>query len=489
MALNTSGISIDANGNVAGQAPKASTSAPFVITGLKASQPGGLGSTVANTLPKSQIAAPGQQKATGNAVNTPSNANIASALTSSLSIPAMAKPGGVAAGISIGANGLPVQGSSTASAGPQIQTATPQPYASTTSTTPVNASTGINPNAGQFGTGGIGGTPAQTIPQSSQVPSQTGSQFPQIVSGLASFNPYSNPAVAGAYNSAQNINTQIEQSKTNEANAQAQNFSNPIPIGDQTGRDAVIRNQYLAQQNALASQFQGQSTLFNAGLTGTGQQLTAQNEAAGYSQPQLGSIGQVPFNPTTGSQGSILGSTQPGGLNAAGNLLGQFQGAQTAGAALGGVSASQTQQVEGYKSALQQGKNLQSQLTDLISTFGLNPNDLNAANIGIQKIAQNTSSPQYKILSNYVNDIANTYAQILTPPGGSATDTTRGIATSMLDATASGQSLLSVMQSLDNAAQAKIAGVQTTGGSTTNNNQSTGQGIVQTQAGAVNTNW
>ncbi len=84
-------------------------------------------------------------------------------------------------------------------------------------------------------------------------------------------------------------------------------------------------------------------------------------------------------------------------------------------------------------------------------------------NSGVQLIAQNTSSPQYKILSNYVNDIANTYAQILTPPGGSQTDTTRGLAASMLDATAKGTSILDVMRSLDAAADAKIAGVSTLG--------------------------
>jgi hypothetical protein len=137
-----------------------------------------------------------------------------------------------------------------------------------------------------------------------------------------------------------------------------------------------------------------------------------------------------------------------------------------------GVQGAQATQVEGYKSALQQGKNLQSQLNDLITQLGLNPSDLNLANIGIQKIAANVSSPGYKILSNYVNDIANTYSQILTPPGGSATDTTRGIAASMLDATAKGTTIMDVMRSLDSAAEAKIAGTQTIG--TGNTSGSTG---------------
>lgn len=275
-----------------------------------------------------------------------------------------------------------------------------------------------------------------------------------------------------------------------------------------SGNAAITAQTTAAQQQALA-------TGEEAALQGTGQQLTAEQQAAnaanaaagqatagqgqeisglgtaaGLAQPTLGGIGQVPFSPTDQSQGAPLGSTQPGGIQAAGSLLGELQGAQALGAAPGtaeaGVIGTQKAQVEGYKSALQQGQNLQAQLTDLIGTFGLNPNDINAVNAGLQKIAQNVSSPQYKILSNYVNDIANTYAQVLTPPGGSATDTTRSLATSMLDATAKGTSLIQTMKSLDQAAQAKIAGVSTTG---SQNSVGPKTGTVQTKAGAVNTDW
>ncbi len=185
-----------------------------------------------------------------------------------------------------------------------------------------------------------------------------------------------------------------------------------------------------------------QSPAIGAATTGQGQQFSAANNAAGLAQPrQQGYVNLNPLNPDA-TGGGTAGSA----------------------AALGGATEAQGQQgatVQGYKSALQQGQNLQSQVSDLITSFGLNPNDINAVNAGIQKIANNTSSPQYKILQNYVNDIANTYSQILTPPGGSATDTSRGIAQSMLDATASGQSIMDVMKALDAAAQAKIAGTPT----------------------------
>lgn len=273
------------------------------------------------------------------------------------------------------------------------------------------------------------------------------------------------------------------------------------------GRDAINFQNHEAMRSSLGQQIQGYAASRQANTAALTGQANAQNQAGGLmnqagglyqnaansAQPQLGSIGQVPFNPLNQDQGSVLGSTQPGGLTAAGNLLGQFQGAQAAGAAPGqaqaGVVNTQTQQAAGYQSALQQGQNLQAQLSDLVTTFGLNPSDINGVNAGIQKIAQNVSSPQYKILQNYVNDIANTYAQVLTPPGGSATDTSRGIASSMIDATASGQSLLKVMQSLDAAAKAKIAGVSTTGTNTPTGGNQSATGVIQTKAGAVNTNW
>jgi hypothetical protein len=257
--------------------------------------------------------------------------------------------------------------------------------------------------------------------------------------------------------------------------------SQPISMQFQQGKKQALERQNAAlieaaqarveeKASALGYGIQGVQTqqsgfnqAGNLATTGQGLAQNALGTAAGLAAPQLGSIGQVPFNPLNQQQGSVLGS-QGGGLGQAGQLLGQFQGAQS-------TASDQFQQTEQYKSALQQGQNLQSQFTDLISSFGLNPSDINVVNAGIQKIAQNTSSPEYQMLQNYVNDIANTYAQILTPPGGSATDTTRSIALSMLNATASGQSLITVMQGLDEAAKAKIAGVNTnntgtSGGST-----------------------
>ncbi len=363
-----------------------------------------------------------------------------------------------------------------------------------TSTTPTNSTASpYNPNAAlQSGT-------TVTPNSQQQSPSNTG-LYGQLINRQANFDPFANPTVSSAYNSAQKLNTQLEQSKYNEANAQAQNFSNPIPIGDQTGRDAVIRNQYLAQQNALAGQFQGQTNLVNAGLTGTSQQLQGLGAVTSQAPEALryGGFGASNLDPQSRAQSlatqvkqglispsdaesqmsSLYGGAGSTFLNQALQGYNYVQGNAQANAQ-GSIVGTQQQQIAAYQSAHQQAQNLQSQLTDLITTFGLNPNDLTSVNAGIQAIASQTSNPKYQILNNYLADVASRYSQILTPAGGSATDTTRAVASGMINSLASGTSIQQVLQGLDQQAQAVISGVSTTGGN------SSGQGGSSGNSGSV----
>lgn len=234
----------------------------------------------------------------------------------------------------------------------------------------------------------------------------------------------------------------------------------------------------------------------NAGLGATPPALgssSAQNSALqsvaqtyGLTDPASQLALQTAVQQTLASNGDVNAAGVPANMqNAVKAVLSQMNsGYSPLGSTIAsGVTTQQQQQIAQYTSSLQQGQNLQSQLSDLIGTFGLNPSNVNAANSGLQTIASNTSNPYYKQLQNYVNDVANTYAQILTPPGGSSTDTTRSIATSMLDATASGTSIQSTLASLDNAAKAKIAGISTTPNTNSSNSSSFSNG--QTAAGGA----
>lgn len=242
-------------------------------------------------------------------------------------------------------------------------------------------------------------------------------------------------------------------------------YDSLIAAPDLAGRGAANRGLFNTFSNIYGSQAtQGLA----AANTIAGRGLTAAQGAYSGAQTQanrgLGAAENVLSSSLPQQQGltsTLYNPLDPNSTNGTNNNI--LDRAGLAGQV--NAATSQGEQVQQYKSALQQGQNLQAQLSDLITTFGLNPSDLNVANAGLQKIASNTSDPHYQQLQNYVNDIANTYAQILTPPGGSSTDKTRSIATSMLSATAKGASIMDTMKSLDNAANAKIAGVSTLGSS------------------------
>jgi hypothetical protein len=295
------------------------------------------------------------------------------------------------------------------------------------------------------------------------------------------------------------------------------------------GNSAIIAQNTAAQQSAIAQGLDAQLKGTAQELTGASQEASALSQAGtlkttsqglvqsglqaagSLTQPQLAGIGSQQFyDPTGTGAGGAGGALPPEAQMAVQNYAQQVKngqmtrqdaesrlwaygitGTNALNQALGGgfntnvsnaqagIIADQEKRVNEYTSALQQAHNLQTQFTDLLNTFGLNSSDLNAANAAVQAIAANTNDYRYQVLQNYVNDLASRYAQVLTPPGGSATDSTREIAASMLDRTASGQSLIKVMESLDHQAQAVISGVRTVNGGQPSNSG----GTIQSSSG------
>lgn len=271
----------------------------------------------------------------------------------------------------------------------QVSTYKP-PIANSNTQSPLTSN--VNPNAGQFGTGGIGG-PSQSV--AAQPPQNTG-LYGQLIGQLSTQNPFNNTAVSDAYKKAQDIQSQLEQSRANQANSEAENRLNPIPIGDQTGREAVIRSQYLAQQNALAQQGAAQSTLYQAGLTGTGQQLQGLTSAAGLVQPQQVSYNNQLINPVTGGTYGQYG--QGGTLNdAVSNAVQRIQNGTGYNDALATLNA--------YGQA---GVNALNQA--LGPSFNITQSNANAAAQG-QSLGQTTTQAQ---ATQKAVDYANTVLDNLT---------------------------------------------------------------------------
>ena len=353
-----------------------------------------------------------------------------------------------------------------------IQSANNQ-YGSTASTIAGGSSTqsGYNPNPGNNNPNS--GTQGVTYPglvsalgnQQNSPQNQQSAQSTNALNTLSQTNPGTSGVAFDAYTKAVSDQQKL---KSGIAQQYGNIESTPIPLEFQQGRQQVLARQYASQldaaqqavnqqQAAIGYQIQGQGVQNTGygtagGLANTSQSnaQSALGTAAGYAAPQAYGLTSQPYNPLTDTYGG--GGT--GGALGRAQLAGQIDATQA-------TASSQNQQVQQFKSSLQQGQNLQSQLNDLITTFNINPNDVNAVNTGIQKIAQNTSSPQYKALENLVTDIVSTYSAILTP--GSTTDTARATAASLLDASAKGQSIIATMKGLDEQAKAKIAGVLTQG--------------------------
>jgi hypothetical protein len=383
-------------------------------------------------------------------------------------------------------------------------------------------------------TGGNPGTPNTPVtPQpSSTPPAPTPTTFPGMLGSVASqgAQPSSLTQNAGALaqqaaTGVAGLQKDIAASKIGAAERLADLGSSPVAGSSQMGLAGVISGKATAEQQALASEAQALSNLYSpaigAATTGQGQQFGAAQSAAGLAQPSTAAVGQTTFNPLTGKYEGGVGGLDESTMATYASLLAQGAGSQIPASIMGnaalsaqlqtmakqinpsynpvttpasaaataqnvtalgtagtaGVAAAQSaqqQQVQQWTSSLQQARNLGSQLTDLITSFGLNPNDINVANVGLQKIASNTSDPRYQALNSYVADLANTYAQVLTPPGGSTTDMARSISAGLLDGTAKGQSIITQMQVLDNQAQAKISGVPTSATQATNTGNSGG---------------
>lgn len=319
-------------------------------------------------------------------------------------------------------------------------------------------------------------------------------------------------AAQTAYQKAiQDYNTSVQ----NQARSMGANYSEPIPLNFQQGRGQVLQTQYAAQQAGLGGLVSGASNALGAANTQQGLQTTAGQGAYTGAQTQAGRattagtsvlnavqpITGVPYGTQTiqpgllGQNGGQTGQVQPNdpyyktlqnyAQMAASGQYGAISSSVTGNAVLNdqmnqmakainpnynpvtssaqsGITTAQTQNVATMTASYQSATNLGSQLKDLISTYGVNPADLNAANIAIQKVAQNTSSAQYQALNNLVTDIVATYSSILTP--GSTTDTARATAASLLNDTASGKSIMTTLNNLDDQAKAKIAGQTTSYG-------------------------
>jgi len=318
----------------------------------------------------------------------------------------------------------------------------------------------VNPNQ-QFNQVG-GAQPLAYNPTFSGLVGQLG-QFPNPVGQQAQ------QQAGQSFDQVQKILGTLKESRDNQAKAIGEQGLAPIPMGDITGRQAVIRQQYETQQANLGSQAQALSNLYSPALsaatTGQGQHLQGIQTAAQQAAPNPTSFGQGTFNPLTGqieggggnsalnplnnvqsiAQQVISGQISPSqaysmggsvqnwqgvlnqailGLNPAFNIAqaeGSYnarqQNTQTAGTAATNAYASAFQQ--NYPEYLQVGAQLQNveALGSLLLRTGsggqINPFDTKFANISLNQFRQQLSDVDQAKFNNTLAAYAAAASQLL----------------------------------------------------------------------------
>lgn len=393
---------------------------------------------------------------------------------------------------------------------------TKQPYAP--ANTQYNASTGgtpglINPAQNQALV-----TPGGGIAAGSQPPT-----FQGLLGTVAGQGTQQSPVAQQAQSTAQTsaneyqrLNKQIGDTRLAEAGALEHQGLAPIPMGDITGRQAVIRQQYESRLAGLGAQAQGATNLYGpsvgAATTGTGQQYSAAQSALGAAQPQVVAPGQAVFNPATGQYSSASSgggnpsmapsgidqtswdnyvqmaangqiSAIPSSITSNANLSGQLNAAAKArnpnyspitSAAQGSSSADLTGQassIQAQANGAEQNFNL---MLDIAQKGGVND-----VNVPILNTLQNnvnrglTSSEAVTSFQSLIQSVRSQYAAIL--GGGTVTVEALQEAQTLVPNDISISALQSLGQNLKSDAQNRVAGI-------TQQIQSLGQGQTSPQA-------
>lgn len=310
--------------------------------------------------------------------------------------------------------------------------------------------------AQQTGTTG-GGLITPTAPPA---PAPSRGLFPSVVGSLATPGPtaMTNQGIADYEKAVGNL------SSFRQSAADTQQAINSAPT---SARVMQGRNQQVQQANAQKEAALAAAVTQAQAEVGFGQQQqnlnqTALTSAAGFSAPQLGSIGQVPFNPVEQGQGAILGSGAPGGLQGAAATLGGYnaavQNAQTQGTAYTGAAAQGFQQsLQAYQTASTSYSQAQGQAQNLQTTMaGINGINSQYANTAINKLKNQFGSAQYSSFITALSESQQAYINLLDSVGA-ATPTVNGEqATAILNPNSTPAQINAAIETLNQAAYAKL---------------------------------
>lgn len=362
------------------------------------------------------------------------------------------------------------QSGNQAPASGNVQPAQAQPYASDSY---------VNPNAAYTASAfnnAPAGTPA-TIPTTSNT-SSNGISLNGLISQLVGIANGSKSAIS-------DTNTKIGNLQTNLANDTGALANEGGVLNYQTGRQGVLQQTEAAKESALQGQLSNE-------LTASSQNIGAIESAAGLTTPATQNYNVSPGSLVYNSQGQLVASgPQLGGIGSQQyydpSNPGSTSGATpfTAGE-VAGNQALGTQYAQNV-SANNQAQSIKSQIDSYLGANpNLNPSALSDVNSVIQLLNGKVSNPAYQTLSNMLSEYVSTLAPIL-GVGGDTTNLKTQIAQGFINAKASGQSISTVLDGIEQLAEAKLQSQN--GGSNGSPSTTSSGSTVNTALGPINTSW
>ncbi len=286
----------------------------------------------------------------------------------------------------------------------------------------------------------------QPIQQPAQQPTQPlGPTYGGLVGTLATTAAGPTPEFKAAQQEYTSAASDLAKLREEQAQQSANILGGRTNLAEAGGEQGLMQSLAAGKEAAITGRMQAAQLAMQ---TATGQQQTQQQglgAAAGLAAPQPYGITTTPYQPVTGTFGTMPGGTS--GAFGAGqvaenvNIGGQYQQASTA-----------ANVAKGYEDTI---KNYMIQ-------NNLNPSDLTVANGVIQWLKGEVGDPKYQTLANYINEYSTNAATALGISGGNVTDFRLGIAQSLLNPKASAQSMSEVLTNNAKAIQDKLANMKST---------------------------
>lgn len=233
---------------------------------------------------------------------------------------------------------------------------------------------GANSTTDQLNQGGVYGQLIAALLAKSGAPNAdyTNSQTALTGAGtqLQTLASTSSPEYQAQLASANQYNQQLQDLRSQEAQALANNSSNPIPLEFQQGRGQILQNLYGQREQALGSAFQGASTLVGATTAQQAAQQQGLASAGGLFGQAIGAANNQQGIQTAGLLGTA-GATAPVQVPYNNQFISPVNGQGISGGTVGQLPQQAMDIVNTYAQQVQNGQMTRADAESRLAPYGV----------------------------------------------------------------------------------------------------------------------